>query len=305
MNSISENLKNRDQERIINQFKTAKQYTINFIKLSSEEGVIRNGGRRGTKFGPTALLNTFKKLAQKSDSNSFNEIELSNPELEAKDFKNAQSETTTNIINELKAIEATKHVFIGGGHDYIYPCVEAIKNVNPNRPLLIINIDPHLDTRVDEFYNSGTPFRQIDQNATENENIELIQLGTHQFANVKSSKKELAHIHQKILGFDEIKNQTNNFNDNFDFFQLYFKTALEKNPIVILSLDVDAIESSVMEAVSAVNHRGFPVKFVEDIFDYFKENQSTYYGLYEYNPLYDNLSGKGARFLASLIYRLV
>ncbi len=304
MNSISENLKNRDQERIINQFETAKQYTINFIKLSSEEGVIRNGGRRGTKFGPTALLNTFKKLAQKSDSSSFNEIELSNPELEAKDFKNAQTETTNNIIKELKAIEATKHVFIGGGHDYIYPCVEAIKKVNPNRPLLIINIDPHLDTRVDEFYNSGTPFRQIDQNA-ENENIELIQLGSHQFANVKSSKKELAHIHQKILGFDEIKNQTNNFNDNLDFFQLYFNTALEKNPIVILSLDVDAIESSVMEAVSAVNHRGFPVKFVEDIFDYFKENQSTYFGLYEYNPLYDNLSGKGARFLASLIYRLV
>ena len=305
MNSISENLKNRDQERVINQFKTAHEYSINFIKLSSEEGVIRNGGRRGTKFGPTALLNTFKKLAQKADTDAFNESEQADPDLETKDFKSAQTKTSNNIESELKNIKAKKHVFIGGGHDYIYPTVEAIKNINPGRSILIINIDPHLDTRVDEFYNSGTPFRQIDQSAKESDEINLIQLGTHHFANVKSSKKELSNIQQKVLGFDEIKNQTNNFNDNDDFFNLYFKTHLEKNPVIIVSLDVDAIESSVMEAVSAVNHRGFPVKFVEDIFEYFKNHEATYFGLYEYNPLYDNLSGKGARFLASLIYRLV
>jgi formiminoglutamase len=77
-----------------------------------------------------------------------------------------------------------------------------------------------------------------------------------------------------------------------------------ENILPILSLDADALNAAYMEGVSAVNPRGLSLEVVSDIFDfYFKlDTEKKYCGIYEYNPLYDNLSAKGARILASLIY---
>ena len=58
-----------------------------------------------------------------------------------------------------------------------------------------------------------------------------------------------------------------------------------------------------MEAVSAVNHQGLSLTTVKIIFNTIKALQPTqqYLGIYEYNPIYDNLSQKGARALTDLI----
>ena len=60
-----------------------------------------------------------------------------------------------------------------------------------------------------------------------------------------------------------------------------------------------------MEAVSAVNPEGLPMQRVRDIFAFYQDlpQQKKIYGIYEYNPVFDNLSCKGARTLAALIYR--
>jgi formiminoglutamase len=62
-----------------------------------------------------------------------------------------------------------------------------------------------------------------------------------------------------------------------------------------------------MEGVSAVNHQGISSREVQKILETVLNSKKgkKYFGFYEYNPLYDNLSQKGARFIASLIYNIL
>lgn len=299
--SIIQNLSNRDNERIISRFASNNNYAINFIKNSSEAGVIRNGGRRGTCYAPAAILSVFKKLASHTEQ-YFNETETSEAETELTNFDTAQINETKNIIKAIKENKANTHFFIGGGHDHIYPALKAIEAIHPNKSIIIINIDPHQDMRVDKFSSSGTPFRQFDESAQSR--AELFQIGSHQFANVHSSLAPTKKIEQKVLDFDLVKAETQNFTNNKQFMKLHFPN--NKDVIYFFSLDVDAICSSAMEAVSAVNHRGLPLNFIEDSLVYFKRDLNCrYFGFYEYNPVFDNLSQKGARLLAALIYKTI
>ena len=81
-----------------------------------------------------------------------------------------------------------------------------------------------------------------------------------------------------------------------------FEIAKETN--LFISIDSDAISSSVMEAVSAVNHDGINPKHLLDWVNMLKEFpcKTQVLGIYEYNPVFENLSQKGARYLAGLIY---
>jgi formiminoglutamase len=62
-----------------------------------------------------------------------------------------------------------------------------------------------------------------------------------------------------------------------------------------------------MEGVSAVNHQGLNSNQVLEILLTILNSKKgkKYFGFYEYNPIYDNLSQKGARFIASLIFRIL
>ena len=72
----------------------------------------------------------------------------------------------------------------------------------------------------------------------------------------------------------------------------------------VLSIDCDALDSTLMSAVSAPNHKGISAPQLDSILTSYKEScLSPIVGIYEYNPLYEDLSCKGARFLAHLLYR--
>ena len=55
--------------------------------------------------------------------------------------------------------DGKRAVVMGGGNDISYPDCLALKK-NAERPL-VINIDRHLDVRIGERRNSGTPYRQL------------------------------------------------------------------------------------------------------------------------------------------------
>jgi formiminoglutamase len=302
--SIDENLANRDSERVISQFIKSTQYSMNFIKHSSDQGVIRNGGRRGSAFGPQAILNAFKKLAITNQEHAFRESEICESDWDQTDFDLAQKKSSEKILFELQNITAKKNVFLGGGHDHILPTLWALEKVAAGKKIVVVNIDPHLDLRNDQLHNSGTPFRQFDNSAKND--FELIQIGTHQFSNVPSSMTPLKKGKMRVVSFEELRQNTKNFSDNFSYLAKFFPVQNNSDSIYFLSIDIDALESSTMEAVSAVNPRGVPPHFVEDLVDYFNHSlMAKFFGLYEYNPLYENLSQKGARFIVSLIHRML
>lgn len=297
---IIENASSRDSERIIAN-KTAPAFAdILFFKASSDIGAIRNMGRRGSNFSPEALLSIVKKLCVHTKE-TWSDIEIADPDLESSDFNQAQnlySEKLSAFMENYK--KATKFISLGGGHDHIYPFLKAINT--KTLKIKVINIDAHLDTRTDTFFNSGTPFRQF---ANDKEGFfELIQIGIHDFANSKSTMSELKETKEVVATYEDLSRLTHHFTQNRKLFERMIP--YDHEALYVFSLDADALDAGIMEGVSAVNHRGLPYQFVEELLDYSLTVLKTrHFGFYEYNPVYDNLSQKGARTLASLIYKIM
>jgi formiminoglutamase len=298
---LMQNTTKRDLERLINN-KTSKieLADILFLKFSSDTGTILNLGRRGSLFAPEAILNVVKKMAC-HNLLKWSDIELANSALENIDFKASQKSLALQIEQTLAAQARTqKFVYLGGGHDYIYPTVKALNRFT--KKMVIINLDAHLDTRTDPDPNSGTPFRQI---ASEFDgDLEIIQLGIHDFANSISTMSNLSRAREVVATYEDVRFGTKDFTETDKF--LARVIPYQKETVYVFSLDADALESGIMEGVSAVNHRGLPYDFIEDVLLYaIDELKCQHFGIFEYNPVYDNLSQKGARTLASLIYQIM
>ncbi len=301
---ISEVLGKRKVESIAQCFLNAPQSLdkadILIATAPSDLGVCRNGGRRGASFGPEAILSVLKKMAGHPPLRDISILPVSFPQLEEKDFAEAQQKSVDSLISGLKSFNGKIIVHIGGGHDHAYPMLKALESYG--KKILAINIDAHMDTRDDSHPHSGTPFRQFAaESAVE---FKLIELGIHNYANTESTMVKLPKGEMQLITTKQFRSESNNFSKT--------KQWLEKNipissdEIVYLSLDCDAIDAGIMEGVSAVNHDGLSLNTIKEIFSYVRNNTDLFVsGLYEYNPVYDNLGQRGARALASLIYEEV
>ncbi len=288
-------LNQREKEQIKSYFTKEKSNNL-FLLSPSDIGVIRNQGRRGARYAPEAIINCFKKMTIYKDKEKyFKEFVVSNYKLEEKNFDCGQELEIENITQAIK--NGHKNIIhIGGGHDHIYCLLKAIAK---GEPIHIINLDAHLDTRIDKKSHSGTPFRQFYK---EFKNMRLTQIGINHFSN---SYKNYTNINNmKVITMKQLKEGSFNFSKIENF--LKEEVTISKDDITILSLDCDGICSSIMEAVSAVSHYGIPPHTIIDIFNFYKKHSNnSIVGIYEYNPIYDNLSQKGARFLAGIIYQVI
>jgi formiminoglutamase len=267
---------------------------ISFLAHESDQGVLRNGGRIGAAHGPLAIYNNFLKF-QGLDNYSLSYEKLSSRNLEKGRFEESQITVSKKISNATKKNHLGPLFHLGGGHDAIYPLLKAHDHLPK---MTIINIDAHLDTRNDQASHSGTPFRQF-SNEYKGE-LKLYQVGIHSFANPKTNYQKIKGI-MKVFSFQDIQsvNQDNFFN------WCQQNLLWEKDEWVVFSLDCDALNSSIMEGVSAVNPNGLSSWQVETILSYYlskiSSQQRAVIGLYEYNPIFDNLNQKGSRYLASLL----
>jgi formiminoglutamase len=291
---------NRDLERIINNQSDLSDANIVFLNYSSDIGTLRNLGRRGSLYAPEAILNVVKKLSS-HNLKKWSSFEIASSSNEIENFENAQKSYIQKVSKILsKTSRAEKIVYLGGGHDHIYPSVMAINQFA--KKVVIINLDAHLDTRVDTEANSGTPFRQLDRDF--DGSLEIIQLGIHEYANSISTMSNLSFANEVVATYEDVRYGTKEFIETEKFLKRVIP--FKEDVTYVFSLDADVLASSVMEGVSAVNHRGLPYDFIEDVLIYSIDVLNCqHFGIFEYNPLYDNLSQKGARTLASLIYQIM
>ncbi|AYF44981.1 arginase family protein [Halobacteriovorax sp. BALOs_7] len=282
---VDENLAKRKSQSIANVMSKEANDSQNSILISANDlGVVINGGRRGAALGPRVLISQLQKFANHQKIKNISLIDITDQSED--DFKQMQK----NSINEISKIKSQKIIHLGGGHDHIYPLVSGLKLNNP----LIINIDAHLDTRDDEIHHSGTPFRQL---ANENK-IKLLQIGIHEYANVSQNYQG---IEMDVIDTKTLKQKSNLFRDVSFLNEVYEK----HDGDIVFSIDADAISGSDMQSVSAVNHDGIPFEFLRMLVGQYQEytkDRKQIMGIYEYNPLFDELSAKDARSLASLIY---
>lgn len=286
-----------------------KQYTLSlkqtknaaehlFLSSPSDWGVIRNGGKNGARFAPAAIMANFQKMAKHKANGPWLLEQVSDPSLEELDFTQAQLASAESISSLLDKNSKTKSIIhLGAGHDHIYPLTRAL--LNHHDKVIIINIDAHLDTRTDEQPHSGTPFRQIHQEFGQ-KRVSLAQVGIHQYANIASNYEGMDQMN--ILSMEDIK-----WDKQLDEW-LNKVLVMDQGPL-ILSLDCDGLDGSIMPAVSAANHHGLNKHqmnmILESCLTYWKKYQHPrIFGLYEYNPLYDDLHTTSGRYLSSLIHKV-
>lgn len=272
-----------------------------FLKSSSDVGVERNGGRNGARLAPQSFLSYFKRLNKRPDLEKkvFSEFEVASIEEEKNNFHEAQ-EAQSHRIHQIIAGSPDSFVcHLGGGHDHIYPLLSALSH--NYQKIIVINIDAHADTRTDEEFHSGTPFRQFANSFSGH--FHLYQTGLLEWANSASTLSPLSRGHSKILWRQELYEE----GKLESFFQ---EISLQVSPqtAVIFSLDADALSGQEIPGVSAVNGHGLCRQELSRIWKLYRAlpfQHGPIMGIYELNPVYDSLSMLSMRTLGSFVYEAI
>ncbi len=74
--NISQQLTKRKPDRLESLFQddSNKEVLAHILSSPNDLGVCRNGGRRGTSFGPQAIINCLKKMATHACKNNINKV---------------------------------------------------------------------------------------------------------------------------------------------------------------------------------------------------------------------------------------
>ena len=139
--------------------RVAEQYAASEIVIvgcPQDEGVRRNGGREGAAGAPTAIRRQFYKLTPfgiKRRVFDLGDVKIAGSLEETHD-------THCKVIQQLLR-DGKRVVVLGGGNDVSYPDGVAMAEVYGSANWIGVNVDSHLDVRVAEQRNSGTPYRQL------------------------------------------------------------------------------------------------------------------------------------------------
>lgn len=129
---------------------------IVILGCPQDEGVRRNNGRAGASSAPDAIRQQFYKLTTFNIKKKI--FDLGNVKLGA-----SLEETHENHFEVVKQVLQDKKrlIVLGGGNDISYPDGAAMAEVFGPEWWIGVNIDAHLDVRIAEQRNSGTPYRQL------------------------------------------------------------------------------------------------------------------------------------------------
>lgn len=290
---LNQTRQERSKENLLSFLHNSDPKGLIIARAESDRGVISNGGRLGSRWAAPSILSQFMKMAAPSACPYIYHETLCHQEEE---FASAR-ERQTQRLRELLP-QATRLVHIGGGHDHVYSLMAAI-----DRPLVVINIDAHLDTRADAWSHSGNPFREFSQATTKN--FKLFQIGIHPFANSLSTQQPLARGEMHILSRRACDQE-----GEVRAFWNRILSALTDDCMVVFSIDADALAIDCLRAVSAPNHDGLALSFLQRQMSFYQDlcqtrAQKQFWGFYEFNPLYDDVSGTSARVASGILYDML
>jgi formiminoglutamase len=121
-----------------------------------DEGVRRNNGRIGAASAPAAIREQFYKLTPFNIKKRIFDLGdvIVGGDLES--THDAHFAVVSQLLRDSKRV-----IVLGGGNDISYPDGCAMADVFGPKWWIGINIDSHLDVRIAEKRNSGTPYRQL------------------------------------------------------------------------------------------------------------------------------------------------
>ena len=244
------------------------------IGYACDEGVRRNNGRVGAKYGPDAIRKCMGKLPPRA-------TDMGNITCEDGNLEKTQRELGERVEKELK--QGNFPLVIGGGHDIAYGHFLGINNAVKST-VGIINLDAHFDLR--PFHNggnSGTPFNQISALLkTQNNTFHYLPIGIRENSNS-------AELYQtaKTLNVQYIPMEACAL-DNIPQIKKTIKAFMDEVDCIYLTIDLDGFSSAYCPGVSAASPIGFQPKFVLELIHHiFNSKKVISCDIAEMNPVYD------------------
>lgn len=141
--------------RVASNFDAYGEAQVVILGCPQDDGVTRHGGRAGAESAPTEIRRQLYRLSTTGLRNlrilDLGDI-VSQTRLEA--TLALQQQWVQQMLEDGKRV-----ITLGGGSDLAYPDCSALSLVAPH--MMAINIDAHFDVCADTTYSSGTPFRQL------------------------------------------------------------------------------------------------------------------------------------------------
>lgn len=129
---------------------------IVILGCPQDEGVKRNLGREGAALAPAAIRKQFYKLTPFNIKRKIFDLGDVMIGSDLEETHERHSAVVKHVLEDGKRL-----IVLGGGNDISYPDGKAMAEVFGIEKWIAVNIDSHLDVRIAEQANSGTPYRQL------------------------------------------------------------------------------------------------------------------------------------------------
>ncbi len=269
------------------------------VGVPDDEGIANTGGRKGAKEGPAAFRQQFNKLkgrekipshiADKGDIKLEGSIE-------------DRHQRTVQLLQE-QHLQGKGTILIGGGHDYGYPHLAAVKKYlteEETSEVGCINIDAHFDVRAPEpEIKSGSPFYMVlEDNIVAPKN--LVPFGIQRQSNAASLWEYVNEKGVDYVTFDDIR--LGKAIDRFEEKLVHLATHCDA---IVISLDLDGIAAAFSPGVSAPHAEGFSASEVIEMMRLAGQQQKVIsLGIYELSPPFD-VDNRTARLAATSAYHFL
>ncbi len=277
----------------------AEKQSFCFLGFKSDEGVKRNLGRPGAKYGPDSIRKQLANLPSyfNFDLNLFDAGNI----LCEDDLEKSQNILADAVYKILEA--GMFPVLLGGGHEIAfghYMGLYKFFKENGEELPSIVNLDAHFDLR--PYHNgvsSGTMFHQIaDMNIANGEKFKYLVAGIQQSANTKSLFHRAERLGGKYILCKEIRNKP--LEESLNKISKFVNGGN-----VYLTVCTDVFSSAVAPGVSAPQPFGmFPETGLKIIKHVIKTGKLVSFDIAEVAPRFDD-DDQTAKLASVIIFSLL
>ncbi len=273
--------------QVVQEIKEAQEAGgVCFVGYDTDDGVVRNLGRKGAESGSNAIRKAIQSFPQLKGLKVYDYRNL-----EKKSVEEAQKEYSKKIADVLK-----KGIFpigLGGGHDIAYGSYLGIRKAHPDKKIGIINFDAHLDMRpYDKGRTSGTSFKEIMDN---DKNAQYAIVGFQKMGNTERLIKTAEAFNVLILE-EECSEE---------LIIKSLKEFIKKVDIVYVTFCMDVFDASTAPGVSAPVVMGLDPKKGKRLLRFLMETEKVVcVDFAEVNPVYD-IDNMTAKLAGCLIYEVM
>jgi len=271
---------------------------VAFLGFECDEGVKRNKGRVGARFGGDELKKSMGNFAYHLYDTRLYDCGKITTDTHLE-------EAQINLAMHIKTLLSNNHfpVILGGGHEVAYGSFLGLFDfAKKGEDIAIINFDAHFDLRQSELATSGTPFNQMARICQKNgEDFNYMCLGISKASNTQALFKRADELDVKYI-LDTDMNYL-----NIKKIKRKIKAFLKDKKYIYISIDTDAFCPYLVPAVSAVSSRGIEISLTHEILKYlFKKynDKIKLIDIAEFNPKYD-INNIAKKTISRLIYDII